>query len=306
MMPRQPIDCAQAGRVLRSLGAGRWLATQCLRAGARASLILATLLAVLVLPQASQAQAPKGAPAASEQQDRSGRRPAIRFLTTNDYPPFNYVDEDGVLTGFHIDLARAICLELATQCDFIARPWEDLMPALARRQGDAVIAGHMVSARAMATVDFTDRYFFTPGRFVGRRIGPELEITPSGLSSVRIAVAKGTTHEAYLQAFFPDSAIQAFATQELARDALLGSKVDLVFDDGISLVLWINGEASKGCCDLKGGPYLEPKYFGDGIAIAVAKSDGQLRGELNAALRKLRASGRFEELVLRYFPFRVF
>ena len=72
------------------------------------------------------------------------------------------------------------------------------------------------------------------------------------------------------------------------------------------LVLWINGEASKGCCDLKGGPYLEPKYFGDGIAIAVAKSEPQLRGEINAALRKLRASGRFEELVLRYFPFRVF
>jgi len=119
-------------------------------------------------------------------------------------------------------------------------------------------------------------------------------------------VAKATTHEAYLQAFFPDSAIQSFETQELARDALMGGKVDLVFDDGVSLVLWINGEASKGCCELKGGPYLEPKYFGDGIAIAVAKNDWQLRGELNTALRKLRASGRFEELVLRYFPYRVF
>ena len=57
---------------------------------------------------------------------------------------------------------------------------------------------------------------------------------------------------------------------------------------------------------MKGGPYLEPKYFGDGIAIAVAKSEWQLRGDLNSALRKLRASGRFEELVLRYFPYRVF
>jgi polar amino acid transport system substrate-binding protein len=251
-------------------------------------------------------QSPKGQAAAAEAERAAPRRSVLRFLTTNDYPPFNYLDEDGVLTGFHVDLARAICLEINVPCDVVARPWEELLPALGRRQGDAVVAGHMVSARAMTGVDFSDRYFFTPGRFVGRRKGPQLDITPSGLASTRIGVAKGTTHEAYLQTFFLDSAIQSFETQELARDALAGGTVDLVFDDGISLVLWINGESSKGCCDLRGGPYLEPKYFGDGIAIAVGKADFALRGELNAAIRKLRASGRFEELVLRYFPYRVF
>ena len=261
--------------------------------------LIALALAASLLPLDAFAQA-------AVEADRGGRRATLRFLTTNDFPPFNYVDEDGVLTGFNVDLARAICLELSVPCDVAARTWEDMLPALGRRQGDAVIAGHLVSARALAAVDFTDRYFFTPGRFVGRRDGPQLDVTPSGLSSTRIAVAKGTTHEAYAQAFFRDSAIQAFETQELARDALASGKVDLVFDDGVSLVLWINGESSKACCELKGGPYLEPKYFGDGIAIAVAKTNFQLRGEINTALRKLRASGRFEELVLRYFPYRVF
>ncbi len=275
---------------------------------ARRALVTLAALALLTFtapPPIAVAQAPTATSPAAET-ERIQRRQTLRFLTTNDFPPFNYTDEDGVLTGFHVDLARAICLELNVQCDVLPRQWEELLPALASRQGDAVIAAQMVSARAMATVDFTERYFFTPGRFVARRADSEIEVTPGGLSSRRVGVAKGTTHEAYLQAFFPDSAIQSFETQELARDALMSSKVDLVFDDGISLGLWINGEASKACCELKGGPYLEPKYFGDGIAIALAKNDWQLRGDLNGALRKLRASGRFEELVLRYFPYRVF
>lgn len=55
-----------------------------------------------------------------------------------------------------------------------------------------------------------------------------------------------------------------------------------------------------------GAIYLEPKYFGDGVAIAVGKTDVTLRSDLNGALKRLRANGRFEELVLRYFPYRVF
>ena len=269
-----------------------------------AGIALAAVLAGLA-PQAS-AQAPAPAASAGGDAERANRRVVLRFLTTNDFPPFNYLDEDGTLTGFNVDLARAICLELSVPCDVATRAWEDLTPALQRRQGDAVIAGQLVTARALAQVDFTDRYFHTPGRFVGLRNGPQLEITPDGLEGKRIGVAKGTTHEAYLLAFFRDSAIQRFESQDLARDALMAGKVDLVFDDGVGLVLWVNGTLSKDCCELKGGPYLEPKFFGDGIAISVARGEWQLRADINSALRRLKSSGRFEELVLRYFPHRVF
>jgi polar amino acid transport system substrate-binding protein len=55
-----------------------------------------------------------------------------------------------------------------------------------------------------------------------------------------------------------------------------------------------------------GGPYFEPRFFGDGLAIAVPRNDLQIKALLNAALHKVRASGRFDELVSRYFPHRVF
>ena len=109
---------------------------------------------------------------------------------------------------------------------------------------------------------------------------------PRGSRARRSRVTKGTAHEAYLRAFFRDSSIRAFETPELARDALITGAVDLLFDDGISLVFWLNGTGSKACCEFKGGPFGEPKYFGDGVGIAVNREDAQLKMLINAALKR--------------------
>jgi polar amino acid transport system substrate-binding protein len=234
------------------------------------------------------------------------RRVVIRFLTDSDFPPFNFYDEDGVLVGFNVDLARAICLELNTSCDIKARPWEELFAGLKNGDADAVIAAHRVTASALKEVDFTDRYFHTPGRFAGRKESPQVEMSPNGLDGKRIAVARGTAHEAFLKAFFRDSPLAIYENADLAREALAAGKADFLFDDGISLAFWLNGTLSRQCCEMRGGPFLEPKFFGDGIAIAVPKTDPGIRLLLNKALDRVRASGRFDELVQRYFPVRIY
>ena len=68
---------------------------------------------------AEKSLAQETAPAPSQWREQTtGPKPdwswlvALRFVTETDYPPFNYRDEDGTLTGFNVDLARAICREL--------------------------------------------------------------------------------------------------------------------------------------------------------------------------------------------------
>lgn len=273
-----------------------------LMAGLGAALACATPAASQSLPPAAggaTAQPPAGS-------QENPRRVVVRFVTDSDYPPFNYFDEDGVLVGFNVDLARAICLELSAACDIKARPWGELLPAVRRGEADAAIAGHAITPQALAIVDFTDRYFHSPGRFAARRTQEKADVAPEGLEGKRVGVARNTAHEAYLRAYFRESVIQTFDTADLARDALLASKVDYVFDDGISLLFWASGSASRDCCELRGGPFLEPRFFGDGVAIAVPKNDPQIRSLLNQALARIRQSGRYEELMLRYFPTRVF
>lgn len=282
------------------------------RAFGRVWLTVAALTALVHIPvHAQQPARPDAATAALPQPAADAntlpaRRVVVRFLTDSDFPPFNFYDEEGVLVGFNIDLARAICLELNTSCDIKARGWDELFNGLKSGEADAVIAAHKVSAAALAGVDFSDRYFHTPARFAGKKETTDTEFTPSGLDGKKIGVARGTAHEAYLKSFFRDSPLVAFENADLAREALAAGQVDYIFDDGISLAFWLNGTLSRQCCEMKGGPYLEPKYFGDGLAIAVPRSDPEIKALINEALRKVRASGRFEELVQRYFPVRIY
>lgn len=249
------------------------------------------------LPAAPQT-APGPAPA--------DRRAIIRFLTDSDYPPFNYVHDDGALVGFNVDIARAICQDLGAACDVQTRAWDDLIVSLKRGDADAVIASHMVTPKLLHEVDVTDRYYHTPGRFAALREAPRHDATPEALEGRKIAVARGTTHEAYLRAFFTLSTIVPYDTIEVAQDALRTRAADLLFDDAIGMAFWLQGTASRACCEFRSEPFFEPRFFGDGVGIAVAKGDGQLRGQINAALRRIRESGKYEEIVLRYFPTRPF
>src|SRR5215217_3546504 len=90
--------------------------------------------------------------------------PAIRFLTTADFPPFNFRDAGGELIGFNIDLARRICTEANVACTIQAWPWEQAPNALADNQGDALIAGLEMSPANGEKFDFSAIYLALPGR----------------------------------------------------------------------------------------------------------------------------------------------
>ena len=234
------------------------------------------------------------------------QRTFIRFLTTDDFPPFNTVDEENTLTGFNVDLARLICQDLSIACDIKAIAWNNLLPALKANNADVIIAAHRVTAALSRDFSFSKRYFYTPARFAVRRNAPEFATTPTGLDGRSVAVVRGSAHAAYLVAFFHNTNVIQFSTPELARQALQTGRADAVFDDGISLIFWANGTVSRACCVLRGGPYFEPRYFGDGIAMVVRKGDRQMKRLLDQSIDRLQANGRFREIVEKFFPIRVY
>jgi polar amino acid transport system substrate-binding protein len=277
--------------------------------GAPLILLLAAALGLVgAIPQVAFAQGanvtvpgfwdPKRRP---ERPDVS-RLGTVRFLTEDNYPPFNFRGPGGQPIGLNVDLARAICVELGLTCTVQVRRFDTLLAALEENRGDAIVASLAITPELRARVAFTDRYYRTPARFIAERRFPSDDVTPERVSGRRVAVVAGSAHEAYLRAFFAETAIQSQPTLEAALASLKGGEADLVFADGIALSFWLNGTGSEKCCEFRGGPFTESRYFGDGIGIAVKRDNDFLRRALNHALFRLWEKGIIADLYLRYFP----
>jgi polar amino acid transport system substrate-binding protein len=226
----------------------------------------------------------------------------IRFLTETDFPPFDYAGPDGNPAGFNVDLARMICEEIKVACTIQMRRFDTLIGALNKNEGDAVIASISATPQTRTKVDFSDPYYRTPARFVSRKDRDFPEVRPEALEGKKVAVVAGTAHEAFLKELFTEVELKSYPTEEAARAALKNGDVDLLFGDGISLAFWLNGTDSAGCCVFRGGPYLESRYFGEGVGIAVRRGNDLLRQAFNWALFRIWEKGRFTDLWLRYFP----
>ncbi len=226
----------------------------------------------------------------------------LRFLTADDYPPFNFIASDGALSGFNVDLARAICAELEVTCAVQAVPFDTVASALEQGRGDAAVAGLTATPNARAVLDFSDRYLGTPARFVALTSKANIKADPEVIATKRVGVVSRTAHEAYLRAFFNEAAIRPFADLRGAQEALRKGEVDLLFGDGIALSLWLNGADSAACCAFVGGPFTESRFFGDGFAVAVKAGNDPLRAAINYALQRLWEKGTYTDLYLRWFP----
>lgn len=225
----------------------------------------------------------------------------IQFLATDNYPPFVFRDPQGRLTGFNVDLSRALCQELNISCALKIKDFEVLIPALEEEEGDAIISGLSRYASGAEDLLFTDDYLKLPARLI------VLQDAPAGFSATlasgqSLAVETGSRHEAFARRFWPGADIKVFPTSAEARQAVKDGQADAHLGDGLNLSFWLRSPAAGGCCRFSGGPWLEPGYFDEGMAIATRSSDRERASALNYALRQLHQTGVYQELYLRYFP----
>jgi lysine-arginine-ornithine-binding protein len=231
---------------------------------------------------------------------------AVRVAIEGSYPPFSEHDGKG-FKGFDVDIAKALCARMKANCQLIQRDWDEMQPALLDKEVDAVVASMSITIERKQKFDFTNRYYHTPARFVGRSVDEEIEDWEAWLRGKRVGVQQGTVQERFAKIRFAGgNPLRPFQTQADGLRALASGEIDLFLGDALSLQTGFLGRKEGRGYTFLGPSYNDARWFGEGIGIAVRKEDQGLRWKLNRALDEIRADGTYEKLSQEYFGFDIY
>ncbi|MHB8133274.1 MAG: basic amino acid ABC transporter substrate-binding protein [Anaerolineaceae bacterium] len=216
----------------------------------------------------------------------------IRIATDATFPPFEMVDEASKeLTGFDVDLMKAIAENAGFQYEFVNLPFDPMLAGVAECQYDMAIAAITITDERKAQFLFSDPYI-DAGQIIIVK-GDDNSITSkSDLSGKTIGAQLGTTGEIEAQAI-EGITYKPYDTYDLAFLDLANGQIDAVIADYPTALGFIAQNPEK----LK---TVGEKFTNESYGIAICKDRSDLLEKINPALQAVKNAGVIEDLAAKY------
>ena len=213
--------------------------------------------------------------------------------TNAEFPPFEYVDDNGEPDGFDIALIKAIGEKLGVTVEVENMEFEALVSAIGSKI-DLAIAGMTVTDERQASVDFSNPYYDAL-QYVIVPEGSEIA-SFDDLAGKNIGVQLGTTGDFIASDDVEGANVSQYNKGVDAVNDLLNGRVDFVIIDKNPAQVFetqFSGQIKA----------LDGAQFGfevENYAIALPKGDAALAQQVNKALEEIKADGTFDQLVADY------
>ena len=219
---------------------------------------------------------------------------SLTMGTEGAYAPFNYIDDNGKVAGFDIDVGNELCKRMNVDCVWKTNEWDTIIPNLIAGNYDTIAAGMSITDERKQTINFTEEYYPPTASKFATRAGKSWDF--DNLSGVTIGVQGATIQAAYAEEnFAAGNTIKSYETGEQSVADLAAGAVDMVLADGDFLKPVIDG--SSGALVFVGSDHR----IGGGIGIGVRKGDDSILNDLNKALAEAKVDGTIDELLKKYF-----
>ena len=207
----------------------------------------------------------------------------------HNYPPFEFLNENGQPAGFNVDLTRAIARELGLDIQIRLGPWEDIRKELIRGDIDAV-QGMFYSAERDATLDFTAPHTVTHHVSVVRKGQGNPPTTLAELAGKRIVVQRGDImHDLLVENGLTDM-VSGVGSQEEALRALAQGRFDCALVARLTALYWIQAHGWDNLTAARQA-LLSPGY-----CYAVKQNHKPLLAQLGEGLKVLDENGQYRHI----------
>jgi lysine-arginine-ornithine-binding protein len=229
----------------------------------------------------------------------------IRIATEGTYRPFSFYDASGKLTGFEVELVEAICARVKADCEWVIMDFNGLVPALQEKKIDGIASGLRITDKRKKVIDFADKYYASVARFVTCSHKAQTDTSPAGLKGMVIGTQSGTPNADLLNAVYaPGAEIRLYKSMDEVYLDLQAGRLDAALSNTFIAYDFLHSDRGKGC-DFIGEKIADPKYFGDGVSIAIRKGDDTLRDLFNDGIKAIVADGTYDKINAKYWPFSV-
>lgn len=220
----------------------------------------------------------------------------LRVAVVGHAAPMSYVDEGGLLTGFNVELARALCETLQARCELQLHSLQEVVDVVAKNQVDFAVVSLLVTPERHSKVLFTKPVYRSLSVWLSTQPFPAVDVPTRA-----VAVVQGSVQQAYGQTRqWPLTVLSTHAEVTRALTTGQAQAALLPMTTGMNVIR----DRHFGSTGLSYQLVGEPGLSGE-VAISVSPQKPRLLEQLNDGLDKIKRNGRFDRINTEFLPFRL-
>ena len=227
--------------------------------------------------------------------ERINAHGTVTIGTEGTYAPFTYHDESGKLTGYDVEVARAVAAKLGFKVDFKETAWDAMLAGLKAERFDLVANQvALTTPERRATFDKSAEYSYSGPMAVARADDDRIK---------SLADVKGLKSAQTLSSNYGEMAREAGAEivpiDGLAQAIVVvqQKRADFTFNDSLALLDYMKKNPDSG---------LRVAWRADadkkiGSGFVTNKGNDEALAKISAAVEELRADGTLKKLGEQFF-----
>lgn len=209
------------------------------------------------------------------------------------YPPYTFHDDSSDdLTGYDVDIARAIGEKLGVEVEFVETKWDSIIAGLDAARYDAIINQVGITPERQEKYDFSQPYTYTKGSLIVAEDNNEItsfEDLAGKKSAQTVTSNWAATAESY------GATIEGTDGFSQSIELVLAGRADATLNDNVTFYDYKNAK-----------PDAKVKIVATSDEVNVSgvmirKGNEEFLSAIDTALDELRAEGKLKEISEKYF-----
>lgn len=227
----------------------------------------------------------------------SGLPSKVVVGTNAEFPPFEYMDNNGQPDGFDMALIKEVGKRAGFEVEIKNMDFDALLMSMSTGGVDMVIAGMTADEERKKQVDFSDGYFQSGQVMIVNKDNNEIK-TFDDLSGKKVAVQQGTTGDLSVTEGDEKCVVKGVEVKRMNKGAdavvdLMNGGVDAVVIDALPAEQFVKAHPDE----LK---VVVDEAVVEEYAIAMPKGQDELKKAVNQALAEIKADGTLDQLAEEY------